>query len=290
MKDFKNKVAVVTGAASGIGRALAERFAAEGMKVVLADIEEPLLELAEQELKKQGAAVLAVATDVSKLANVETLAQQTLSAFGGVHIVCNNAGVASAPVPMWQSTMRDWEWVMGVNLWSVIHGIRVFTPILLSQGTEGHIVNTASIAGLLCNPFMGIYNATKHAVVAISETLHAELAVAGAAVKVSVLCPGFVQTRIGESERNRPAELTDSAAPQAISPAAERIRAMLAAGLPPAEVAERVMEAIRAERLYILTHPEYSHLVREHGEEVAAERNPNPDSLAMFTSAPSAAK
>src|SRR5262245_34708822 len=174
MKEFTGKVAVVTGAASGIGRALAERFARAGMKVVLADVETGALEEAAREIRATGAPTLAVRTDVSKAADVEGLARATLDAFGAVHILCNNAGVALGG-PCWMHTVADWEWVLGVNLWGVIHGVRVFTPIMLSQGGEGHIVNTASLAGLFSGPGSAIYNVTKHGVVTLSETLSQEL-------------------------------------------------------------------------------------------------------------------
>ncbi len=273
MKEFRNKVAVVTGAASGIGRAMAERFAREGMRVVLADIEKEPLEAAAHQISTLGADTLAVVTDVSSAYSVEALAHATLGRFGGVHIVCNNAGVGSPPGPIWERTIADWEWVLGANLWGVIHGIRVFVPLLLRQGGEGHIVNTASMAGLLSSPYLGIYNATKHAVVTMSETLFAELALAKSAVKVSVLCPGFVKTGIGESERNR-AEQTDS--PSSNPAITEGIRHLIAAGIPPEQVAERVFEAVRDEQLYILTHPEFKPTIRAWYESVAAERNPNP--------------
>ncbi len=205
MRNFQDKVAVVTGAASGIGYALAERFAQEGMRVVLADIEKDALAAAEARLSQHDKRVLAVVTDVSKAESVEALAQKTLDAFGAVHIVCNNAGVGNPAVPIWENTLADWQWVLGVNLWGVVHGIRTFVPILLRQGEPGHVVNTASMAGLTSTARLGIYCASKHAVVAISETLHAELAAINSAVKVSVLCPSFVKTNIADSSRNRPA-------------------------------------------------------------------------------------
>ena len=180
MKEFKGKVAVITGAASGIGRAIAERCAREGMKVVLADIEEEALSQAEEEMKAEGATVLAALTDVSKAGDVEALAQKTLDTFGAVHLLCNNAGVLPGRDFLWERTLNDWEWVLGVNLWGVIHGTRVFVPVMLEQGTECHIVNTASAAGLLSIPYLGIYNVTKHAVVALTETLHRELRLRGA--------------------------------------------------------------------------------------------------------------
>jgi len=207
MKEFKDKVAVITGAASGIGRGLAERCAQEGMKVVLADIEEEALTVAEQEMKAAGASVLAVLTDVSKASDVEALAQKTLDTFTAVHLLYNNAGVA-AGTSVWESTLADWQWVMGVNLWGAIHGVRTFVPIMLEQGTECHIVNTASMAALISIPFGGIYRVTKCGIITLSETLYHELAQREANIKVSVLCPGNVaDTRFVDCGRNRPSEL-----------------------------------------------------------------------------------
>src|SRR5438552_10271105 len=201
MKEFKDKVAVITGAASGIGRALADRCVREGMKVVLADVEPEPLTNTEASLKAAGATVLAVRTDVSQASDVEALAQKTLDAFGAVHLLCNNAGVATG-ASIWESTIADWEWVVGVNLWSVIHGVRIFVPIMLAQDTECHIVNTASISGLVSLPRTSIYAVTKHGVVTLSEVLHRELAERGGKVKVSVLCPALVKTQIVDCARN----------------------------------------------------------------------------------------
>jgi NAD(P)-dependent dehydrogenase (short-subunit alcohol dehydrogenase family) len=259
MQEFRDKVAVITGAASGIGRALAERSAQEGMKVVLADVEQAALARAAQELGATGAQVLAVRTDVSRAEEVEALARKTLDAFGAVHLLCNNAGVG-AGTTIWDSTLADWQWVLGVNLWGVIHGVRVFAPIMLAQDTECHIVNTASVAGLLPYHPSAIYQVSKHAVVALSEHLHYSLAERGAKVKASVLCPGWVNTRIMDSARNRPAELQNAPDAEALSPeleaAEEEMRRAAEAGVPPRIVAEQVFAAIRAEQLYILTHPE----------------------------------
>jgi NAD(P)-dependent dehydrogenase (short-subunit alcohol dehydrogenase family) len=274
MKEFREKVAVVTGAASGIGRALAQRFAQEGMKVVLADVEMPALEQATREIEAAGAAALAVRTDVSNASDVERLAQAALDRFGAVHVVCNNAGVA-ASAPSWMYTVADWQWVLGVNLWGVIHGVRVFTPILLAQGGEGHIVNTASLAGLISGPGAAAYNASKFAVVAISESLHHELTMLGSPVRVSVLCPGFVNTRIADAGRNRPATLGETA-PQL--PGAEEMeqlgRQLLAAGSPPSIVADVVFGAIRDERFYIFPHPDWKPYIRSRMENILEERPP----------------
>ena len=262
MQDFQDKVAVVTGAASGIGRALAERFGAEGMKVVLADIEANALARAEEELRAQGAIVLAVRTDVRQASEVEALAEKALATFGGVHILCNNAGVAVFK-SCWEHTLADWEWVLGVNLWGVIHGVRTFVPIMLGQGTEGHIVNTASLAGLITTAWMGSYFVSKHGVVALSEDLARELAQIGAPIKVSVLCPGDVHTNIMSSNRNRPSTMANLEGDNTVRAEARRyedsIRQSLEnQGLPPAEIAHHVVTAIRNGRFYILTHPEGS--------------------------------
>ncbi len=278
MRQLDGKVAVVTGAASGIGRALAERSAQEGMKVVLADVERDALAKAEAELKAAGATVLAVPTDVSKLSDVEALAQQTLAAFGGVHLLFNNAGVGGGST-VWESTISDWQWIVGVNLWGVIHGVKVFVPIMLEQGGECHVVNTASEAGLIAGPGLALYKVTKHAVVSLSETLYYELGMRNADVKVSVVCPSWVKTRIGESGRNRPPELADGSdlsnlPPDQMAMAAQVWRA-IQSGMDPLEVADLVFRAIRDERLYILTNPEEARtLVAERLGNIVEQRNP----------------
>ena len=276
MKDFRDKVAVVTGGASGIGRAIAERLAAEGMKLVLADIEEGALAAAQKEMEAQGATVVAVRTDVSQPSDVEALAKKSVDAFGAVHVLCNNAGVGPPGGPLWERSVADWQWVLGVNLWGVIHGIRVFVPIMRAQDTECHIVNTASLAGLVSVPWMGIYNVTKHAIVTLSETLHHELTLSGTKLKVSVLCPAWVKTALADSDRNRPAELTDAGVPK--SPQSEMVemalRQFLATGLPAEQVANAVLDAIRNEKFYILTHPEGTPVIEARMQDILQGRNP----------------
>jgi NAD(P)-dependent dehydrogenase (short-subunit alcohol dehydrogenase family) len=279
MREFKDKVAVVTGAASGIGRAIAERLAAEGMKVVLADIEQGALAQTESEMKAKGATVLAVPTDVSKAGDVEALAEKAVDAFGAVHVLCNNAGVTPPTGPSWERTVADWQWVLGVNLWGVIHGIRVFVPIMLAQDSEGHIVNTASGAGLHSRLWLAIYCVTKHAVVTLSETLYHELTLTGSKLKVSVLCPAYVNTRIADSDRNRLAELRNDPAQETRSAQEEAMeqafRQLLATGLTPEQVADHVFNAIRDEKFYIITHPETKDRVRARMEDILEERNPS---------------
>jgi NAD(P)-dependent dehydrogenase (short-subunit alcohol dehydrogenase family) len=273
MRQLRGRTVVVTGGASGIGRAMADAFAAEGSRVVVADIESGALEEAADALRAAGAAVLAVPTDVSKAEEVQALADRAVAEFGRVDVVCNNAGVAISGAA-WEHSLRDWEWLLGVNLWGVIHGIRTFVPLMIRQGGEGHVVNTGSIAGLVSNPFMGIYNVTKHAVVTLSETLHKELSLMGTQVKVSVLCPGFVSTRILEAERNRPTSLQNPRPTERHPTFEEMARTAIAAGLPPREAAARVVEAVKEERFYVLTHPEYATRVRERMEDVLEGRNP----------------
>jgi NAD(P)-dependent dehydrogenase (short-subunit alcohol dehydrogenase family) len=276
MKEFKGKVAVITGAASGIGRALADRAVQEGMKAVLADVEAEALAKTEASLKASGATVLAVQTDVSQARDVAALAQKTLEVFGAVHLLCNNAGVGTEAA-VWESTLEEWEWVIGVNLWGVIHGVRAFVPPMLAQDTECHIVNTASMAGLISGPGLGAYKVTKHAVVSLSETLYHELAERGAKVSVSVLCPGFVNTRITESARNRPGHLSPKAPVGAASGARwEAIRKLVPTGIPPVQVADAVFAAVRNDQFYILTHPEAKEAVRTRMEDILQERAPTP--------------
>jgi NADP-dependent 3-hydroxy acid dehydrogenase YdfG len=263
MNDLLGKVAVVTGAASGIGRAIAERLGNEGVKVVLADVDAEALTCAEHELAECGLEVAAKKTDVSRAHDVEALARFALKRFGAVHILCNNAGVGIGG-RLWEHTVADWEWLIGVNVWGMIHGIRSFVPVMLAQGDECHIVNTASAAGLDARPFLGIYSATKYAVVAISEALQQELLQGGARIGVSLLCPAVVNTRIGESERNRPTRLRNG--PHSVAPVIQALdqafRAALASGIPPEPVADAVVEAILSGRFYAITQNETETRVR----------------------------
>jgi NAD(P)-dependent dehydrogenase (short-subunit alcohol dehydrogenase family) len=253
--DLRGKTAVVTGAASGIGFALAERFVDEGMQVALADVEEPALVEAAAKLRAAGGNVLAEVTDVSDGDSVDRLARAVANTFGPVQVLCNNAGVGAGGLVSELST-ADWEWVLGVNLWGVIHGVRAFLPGMLASGEPGHVVNTASLAGLVSAPFMAPYSASKFAVVATSEALFHELRMTGAKVGVSVLCPGWVNTNIHSSERNRPARAGRQGDMGVPDGRAEMLRQILQNGMPPAEVAQLVVDAVRTNRFYILTHPE----------------------------------
>jgi NAD(P)-dependent dehydrogenase (short-subunit alcohol dehydrogenase family) len=257
---------------------MAQRFAQEGMKIVLADIEQGALEQTASEMRQAGASVLAVRTDVSKPEEVQALADATLREFGAVHVVCNNAGVVPPGGFLWEMTLADWQWVMGVNLWGVIHGVKVFVPIMLKQGSEGHIVNTASMAGLITGPFFGIYSVAKHAVVALSEDLYHEFNVAGAKLRVSVLCPAWVRTNLADADRNRPPELLNAPGERPASPvgqaAMDSVRQLLATGMAPEQVAEEVFRAVRDEKLYILPHRDRTDVIRTRMENIVAERNP----------------
>lgn len=286
MKEFKDKVAVITGGASGIGLGIARRCIQEGMRVVLADVEQNALDRAEKELAAIGGKVLPVLTDVSKLSQVEALAKKTVDTFGAVHLLCNNAGVSGVEGAIWENSRTDWEWVIGVNLWGVLNGIRVFIPVMLSQDTECHVVNTASTAGLLSYHPGAAYHATKHAVVALSEHLYRSLAEKGAKVKASVLCPGFVKTRILSSLRNLPSEYRVNSAAKPMSPEAEETAWDFLIKndfkvLSPDEVADAVFTAIKEERFYILTHPEFNEMVRRRMENIIRGQNP-PLSPASF--------
>ncbi len=274
MQDLEGKVAVVTGAASGIGKATATAFAAAGMKVVLADIEEHALEATAEELTSAGRTVLAVVVDVADGDSMDALADQTYAEFGGAHVLHLNAGVAGGG-PMWTLTEKDWSWVLGVNLWGVIHGVRAFVGRMIDGGEPGHVVNTASMAGLTSSPFLGSYNVSKHAVVTLSETLHRDLSMANAPIGVSVLCPGWVNTGIGDSGRNRPDELQNDGDGHMAELGAGMMKSILENGLLPADVADQVVDAVRSERFYILTHPEWKGMIQQRMEDILEERNPS---------------
>jgi NAD(P)-dependent dehydrogenase (short-subunit alcohol dehydrogenase family) len=273
VENLQGKVAVITGGASGIGKAVAEAAVAEGMRVVIADIEEGALKAAADDLAAGGAEVLTVVTDVADPASVRELRDRSLDRFGAVHLVHNNAGVGLGG-PIWQIPEEDWRWILGVNLWGVVYGISTFVPLLIEQG-EGHVVNTASIAGLTSAPFLGPYNATKHAVVAISETLYKDLQAAGVTgVGVSVLCPGFVQTRIAESDRNRPAWAPEREV-EGAAVMREAIQGLVDAGIPADVVGREVIAAVRNDTFYILTHPELDVAVATRFEDIRERRPPS---------------
>jgi len=259
MDNLEGKVAVVTGAASGIGRAMADRFAAEGMKVVVADIEESALQDAADHLRAVGGEVEAVTTDVSDLASVEALAQAATDRFGTFHVVCNNAGVGGHLGRLWETPLQDYRWVINVNLWGVIHGIRTFVPRLVAQ-EEGHVVNTASLAAWAARPALGPYAATKHAVLGLSEALRRELELADVNVGVSVLCPGLVNTRIMDSGRNWPATLgkEPSAPTDPVSAAVVKVLTdgTTGGGVDPSVAADVVLEGILTNRFILTTHPD----------------------------------
>jgi NAD(P)-dependent dehydrogenase (short-subunit alcohol dehydrogenase family) len=279
MKEFKGKVAVITGAASGIGFGLAERCAQEGMKVVLAGINEDTLKKAEKDIKKTGATTLVVKTDVSKAEDVKALAKKTLDTFGAVHLLFNNAGVVSQGT-VWGSTLADWEWDLGVKLWGVIHGLHFFVPIMIEQGTECHIVNTSGAGGLI-SAMYSPYAVANHGVTVLSEILYRELAQKGYNIGVSVLCPGFVKTRTMDSERNRPATLRN---PQGEAITDPDIQAMLEfyrqgvdSGMLPETVADIVFNAIKEKKFYILPNAEsIKPAIQTRMEDILLERNPTP--------------
>jgi len=274
MREFAGKVAVITGAGSGFGREFARTGAALGMKLVLADIQADALEAVAEELRGGGAEVLALRTDVSKAKDMEALADGAFEKFGSVHLLFNNAGVGGGGFA-WENSVADWEWVLGVNVWSVIHGIRLFVPRMIAQDEQCHVVNTASVAGLLSAQMMAAYNVSKHAVVTLSETLFQDLRVAGAKIGVTVLCPAFVPTGISTSERNRPAEFPaaePTASQRAAAAATEK--AVSSGKVTAAEVAGKVFDCIRENRFYCLTHPKILGSVAMRLEDILEGRNP----------------
>jgi NAD(P)-dependent dehydrogenase (short-subunit alcohol dehydrogenase family) len=281
LRDLAGKVAVVTGGASGIGLALARRAAKEGMKVALADIEEEALATAETGLRDAGATVFGVTTDVSNAGDVDALAERVLGRFGGVHLVCNNAGVGLT-APVWEYTADDWEWVLGVNLFGVINGVRTFVPLMLDGGQEGHVVNTASVAGLTSQPGLGAYNVSKHGVVTLSETLYHDLALAAARVGVSVLCPGGTETAILRAERNRPAGERTGAGHSAGNPEIRALNRLMFRGLSrsqtPDEVGGQVFEGVAEGRFWIRAEPpkerDWDELIGLRTKEIIGSVNP----------------
>lgn len=277
MEELEGRIALITGAASGIGLAMARAFVDEGMSLVLADVDSAALETAAADLGDD-TAVLTARCDVADAADVEALRDAAVERFGTVHVVCNNAGVSTGG-PIWSHTPEDWDWVLGVNLHGVINGIRTFTPLLIDQG-EGHIVNTASMAGLTSPPFMGVYNVSKHAVVTASETLHGDLALFGAGgVGVSVLCPGWVRTRIHEAGRNRPGVDPEAPLEGTDSALLEHVTGLIEGGIDPAQVAAQVVDAVRTRRFYILTHPDWNDMITDRTARIVAGEDPAVASL-----------
>ena len=280
MNDFKDKVAVITGAGSGFGREFARIGAARGMKLVLADIQADALEQTRIELEAQGTQVIARVLDVSDGSHIEALAAAAMEAFGSVNLLFNNAGVATSGL-VWESSVRDWEWTLGVNLWGVIHGVRIFTPLMLASAKtdpdyRGHIVNTASMAGLVNQPILGAYNVSKHAVVSLSETLFQDLSLVTDQVHCSVLCPYFVPTGINESQRNRPSSLTNEApaTPSQLLVQAMASKAVTSGKLTAEHIAKLTFDAIERDAFYVFSHPHALESIRDNAENLVALRDP----------------
>jgi NAD(P)-dependent dehydrogenase (short-subunit alcohol dehydrogenase family) len=287
MKNFAGKVVVITGGAGGLGREFANVALARGMKIVLADVEGNTLEQAATELREQGAEVLSMLCDVRKGPQVQALADAAMKRYGAVHLLFNNAGVGSGGL-IWENSEADWEWVLGVNLWGVIHGVRIFTALMLEcarqdPAFEGHIVNTASMAGLLNAPTMGVYNVSKHAVVSLSETLFHDLQLVGAPIGASVLCPYFVPTGISQSHRNRPADVKMDARPTISQLAAQAMtqKAVESGKVSAAQVAQMTFDAITDGQFYIYSHPDALAGVAERMDEIVHHRNPGDPYRAM---------
>ncbi|MBW6486835.1 MAG: SDR family oxidoreductase [Syntrophobacterales bacterium] len=279
IQDFHDKTAVLTGAGSGFGLECARIGARLGMNLVLVDVQKDALDKAADEMRAAGAPVLARRIDVSSAGQMESLAQEVMQRFGAPHFVFNNAGVGSGGL-VWENSVKDWEWVLGVNLWGVIHGVRLFTPLMLAAAKadptyRGHIVNTASMAGLLTPPIMGVYNVSKHAVVSLSETLYQDLKLVSDQVSASVLCPYFVPTNITQSQRNRPAALTGEPLThsQLIGQAMSE-KAVSSGKVTAAQVAQMVFDAISADRFYIFSHPKAMENVRLRMDCIVEQRNP----------------
>ncbi len=278
--DFAGKTAVLTGAGSGFGLECARIAAARGMNLVLVDVQQDALDAAAAECQALGATVLARRVDVSSAPQMEALAAAVKARFGAPHLVFNNAGVGAGGL-VWEHSVREWEWVLGVNLWGVVHGVRLFTPMMLDAARQdptwqGHIVNTASMAGLVTPPNMGIYNVSKHAVVSLTETLYQDLSLVSDQVGASVLCPFFVPTGIQHSERNRPADLATQAptASQQIGQAM-MAKAVSSGKVSAAEVAAKVFDAVASGQFYIYSHPKALGSVQQRMEDIVSGRNPS---------------
>ncbi|GLS15888.1 MULTISPECIES: SDR family oxidoreductase [Hydrogenophaga] len=282
--DFQGKTAVLTGAGSGFGLECARIGAGLGMNLVLVDVQQDALDKAQAELEATGAAVLARKVDVADAAQMEALAQAVKARFGAPHFVFNNAGVGSGGL-IWENSVRDWEWVLGVNVWGVIHGVRLFTPMMLEAAAadpayQGHIVNTASMAGLLTPPNMGVYNVSKHAVVSLSETLYQDLRLVTDQIGASVLCPYFVATGISQSHRNKPGDLAgEKPTPSQLIGQAMTEKATSAGKVTAAEVAQRVFQALRDDQFYIYSHPKALGNAQSRFDAIVAGTNP-PDPFA----------
>ena len=277
--NFKGKTAVLTGAGSGFGLECARIGAKLGMKLVLVDVQADALDRASAEMKLAGAEVLSFKLDVSSAEQMQAMGQAVFERFGAPHLLFNNAGVGAGGL-IWENTVKDWEWVLGVNLMGVVHGVRIFTPMMLQAAAQdpdwrGHIVNTASMAGLLSPPNMGVYNVSKHAVVALSETLYQDLSLVTDQIGASVLCPFFVATGIGQSQRNRPAGLaSDALTSSQLIQQAMTGKAVHAGKVTAADVAQKVFDAVAARQFYIYSHPRAIHSVQTRMEDILQARNP----------------
>ena len=278
MRELDGRTAVVTGAASGIGLAMARRFAAAGMRVVLADVEAGPLADAEAAMSAEGHDVAAFEVDVRDLEQVRALEASARDRFGDVHLLCNNAGVGSGGAVADPDDLERWRWTIDVNLWGPIHGCKVFLPAMIAHGEPAHVVNTASMAGLGSAAMLGPYNISKYGVVALSETLSKEMQIAGTAVGVSVLCPAFVRTAIATSRRNMPAELRGE---EQASSTQSIIEEMIASGIPTEVVADAVHDAVVEDRFWILTHPETKEGVVERARQIVEGINPTPSGIGV---------